>query len=162
MKFLLLLILSAIILHPVHLSVTNVEYRPKKRNMVISVRLFADDFERIIDRRYNISSNLNKEDELNNIEKYITDYVYENLQFKINGVQINKKNLKLKSRKTKDISIWLTYNLKNNLIIKECEIINTLMFDLYPDQKNILIFSSSDKQQALEFFKNKPITVINP
>ncbi|NPA67446.1 MAG: hypothetical protein GXO50_02435, partial [Chlorobi bacterium] len=62
-------------LHPVHFSVTNMEYNEQNKEFDISIKLFADDFEKIVNRNYNVVLNLGKENCLKNAGEYIDKYV---------------------------------------------------------------------------------------
>ncbi len=156
--FLIFSVISNLYAHPVHLSITNIDYSQKNNSYSVSIRLFADDFEQIINSNYNIESNLGKKDELKNIDYYITDYVSKNLVLKFNDKVIDSKNYNFESKEIKDISIWLTYNIKYKPKLTSCEITNKLMFDLYFDQKNMLIFTYNDNQKALEFNRKSPVS----
>ncbi len=137
--------------HPVHLTVTNIEYNENAKKFDISIRLFVDDFEKILDIKYNTKLNLFKSDEAKNANEFINKYITENLKLKVNGNFINEKKFVLESRKLEDITIWLTFSVKYKSEIHDIEITDKLMTDLYKDQKNMLIFTFKNKQTALEF-----------
>ena len=83
-------------------------------------------------------------------------YVNENFSVKFNGKNIDDKKLILKRKKVEDITVWLYYEIKYKPELKNVEIKNSLMTDLYRDQTNLLIFTYKKKQKALTFnSKNK-------
>lgn len=159
MKFVLIFLLATLNLsaHPVHLSVTNIEYDSKNKEFDISIRLFVDDFETILNKNYNAVLNIGKKNENPKTKTYINDYIKKNLQININDENITKDKLNLKKREIKDLTIWLTYKIPYKKDFNNCTITNTLMYDLYPDQKNMLIFTINNKQLAFEFYKKNPI-----
>ena len=91
----------------------------------------------------------NTENKKDNI--YVTNYITDNLKLNVNNSLISKKKFILKEQKIEDITIWLTYSIKFKDKINKIEITNTLMTDLYKDQKNMLIFTYNNKQSALDF-----------
>jgi len=144
------------VFHPVHVSVANIEYSTQEQKFDISIRLFQDDFEHIIRQKYGVELNIGKENEHKNSSEYINKYVNENFSVKFNGKNIDDKKLILKRKKVEDITVWLYYEIKYKPELKNVEIKNSLMTDLYRDQTNLLIFTYKKKQKALTFnSKNK-------
>jgi len=141
--------------HPVHLSVTNIEYNEQQKKFEVSIRVFIDDFEKIINYQNNINLKLEKEDELSNANYYINKYITDHLKLKINGSFVPESKYKLKKREKKDITLWLYYEIKYNKKIEEIDITNQLMTDLYKDQKNMLILTIHKKQYAMEYSLRK-------
>jgi len=151
---------NSLFAHPVHLTVTNIEYNTNDKKFDITIRLFVDDFEKILDTKYNTKLNLFKQNEAKNADFYIQNYITQNLKLKINGNFINEKKFILEKRSQEDITIWLTFSVKYKQRIHSIEITNKLMTDLYRDQKNMLIFTYQSKQSALEFnYKNTKKTI---
>ena len=142
-------------MHPVHLSVTNIEYFNKGKYFEISVRLFLDDLEKNLDTKNNIVLNIGKDNENKNADIYITNYVANNLTFTLNNKKITLDKYNLTKRKIEDLTIWLTFKIRYKPAFSQIKITNTLMFDLYPDQKNMLIFTIDNNQMAFDFNKNK-------
>ncbi len=140
-------------MHPVHLSVVNIEYNPQKKKFEVSVRVFINDFEKIIDYKNNVSLNLYKSNELSDANRYINQYVYNHLQLKVNGNIISQKKYILTKRKKEDVTLWLYYDIKYSRTPKTIEVSDKLMTDLYRDQKNLLIFTAAGKQYPFEFNK---------
>ena len=147
--------------HPIHLTVTNVEYNDSDKYIEISIRLFVDDFETILSHKNNQKINLGKNNENIKTDDFITKYITDNLIFDINYNQINSKKFVLKERKIEDITIWLIFRVKFKGKINKVEITNTLMTDLYRDQKNMLIFTYNNKQSALEFSRKETIRTLS-
>ena len=166
MKQLIILILTLSLLsvndnipskkHPIHVSVTNIEYFSNKNKFEISFRLFADDFQEIILQNYGVKINLNNI--IKNTKNYelINKYITKNFILKINNKKIENKKFIFKKSELEDITIWLYYEIKYNGKAKKINITNTLMFDLFRDQNNLLIFTHKKDQKALRFTnKNK-------
>lgn len=156
----LLTIFSVFAFHPIHLTVTNIEYLNKTKSFNISIRIFANDLEHIIDKQNKIELNLGKKNELKNANFYIDKYISSHLSLNINGKNINPKKFILKKKEMKDITIWLSYNIRFTETIKKVEIKNNILTDYYFDQKNLLIFTFNNKQTPLEFNSKKTTNFI--
>lgn len=141
--------------HPVHLSVTNLEYFEKQNYFQMSIRLFVDDFETIVNYKNNIELNLGKDNELKDAQFYISQYITQNIIIEANNKKIPENKFILTNYEIKDISVWLTFKIKFREKFSTLKLTNKLMFDLYPDQKNMLIYTQNKKQYAIDFEPDK-------
>jgi hypothetical protein len=151
----LLLFLNLFAFHPIHLTVTNIEYNKKTKNFEISIRLFVNDFEKIIYLKNGVQLNIGRKNENPKANSYINKYIKSHLQLTINNQQINPKKFKLKQKKKEDVTLWLYYNVKYKGTFNQITIKNSLMTDLFRDQKNLLIFTYNNKQTPLQFSYRK-------
>lgn len=140
--------------HPVHFSVINMEYNEQTQAFDISVKLFTNDFEKIINKNYNVVLNLSKENRLKNYKEFVDRYIKKNFVIVFDKKSVSKKLLQTKMTVNKnDKATWIYYTLKikkpHKVLIR-----NTLMNDLYNDQKNLFIFTFKDFQEAKKFEKN--------
>ena len=150
------LIFASPLSHPVHISVTNIDYKIKENKFDISVKLFLDDFEKIINKNEKVHLNLGKRNELSNANFYIQKYISEHLMFSFNHKRFKSKKLILlkKEIKSDENTVWLYLEYKQKKV-KDLKIINTLMNDLYRDQKNLLIFTCKNTEKAIKFTFSK-------
>jgi len=140
-------------LHPVHISVTNVVYNETEEVFNISIKLFADDLEKIINKSNNIKLGIWEENDRCNslIEKYIQN----SFVLKVNNKNIFKKvKLLKKVTKLEENTIWIFYNIKHTSSVKKVNVINNLLNDLYRYQKNLFIFKYKNTEEAYKFEKN--------
>ncbi len=147
-------------LHPVHISIINVDYNESEKMFYMSVKLFANDFEKIINKQNNVQLNLGEINELANCNDFIDNYIKHHLILKINNKNLIK-NIKLNRKEVKndENSVWLYYRMKfsqkRSLKNKKVEVVNILMNDLYNDQKNLFIFTYFNTKEGFNFGKNK-------
>jgi len=141
-------------LHPVHFSVINMEYNEQTQGFDISIKLFADDFEKIVNRNYNVILNLGKENQLRDCNSYIDRYIRRNFVVVFDKKAVSKKMTQEKVIvKSEEKSVWLYYKLQSKKPHKVL-VRNTLMNDLYNDQKNLFIFTFNKFQEAKKSEKN--------
>ncbi len=146
---------SYIYSHPVHISIVNIDYIESEHIFQISIKLFTDDFEKIINYHNNTKLNIGKANEHNKCNEYINQYIKHNLIFKINNKNILKNSTLLKKEVHNEENVtWLFYKIKYSSG-KKVSISNTLLNDLYKDQKNLFIFTFKNTQEAYKFEKNK-------
>jgi len=145
-------------LHPVHLTFTNVEYIEAQNQFKILFKIFIDDFDNIIFKKYGFKLGFEKKEKPKNYEKIISKYINEHFKIIIN----NKIKLSLKYNyhkfKENEPTFYLYFLSKYKGDIKTVKITNSLMTDLFLDQKNLLIFNYKKIQKAIKF-DNKKINV---
>lgn len=122
--------------HPVHVSITSIEYSEEKSSFEVSFKLFWDDFEAIIASKYDVLLNLGKEDEKKNKEIYFTRYISERFSFVVDGVKLKPE---YRMDRINEASIWLYYSYLGGPGINKIEIDNRLMLDMFDDQTNLLM-----------------------
>ena len=71
-------------MHPVHVTVTNIDFNPKQKAFNISTKLFLDDFQGVILKNSKVELNLGKPNVLLNADEYINDYISDNIKITIN------------------------------------------------------------------------------
>lgn len=148
---LLFLFLNLSSLHPIHLTVTNIEYNIDSKKINISFRIFANDLEQILNSNNNTILNIGKKNELKRTNEYINEYILNHFSLKIDNYEIKSRKYTLKKRELKDLTLWLNYSVDFSQKITKIEIFNSLLTDLYKDQKNLLIFTYKNKQTPLQF-----------
>ena len=137
--------------HPIHLSITNVDYNQSKKKFEISFKMFTDDFQQIIFQKYAVKINLKNINDDKKSCEYINKYINEHFSLIINTQNIFLEDMKFKNSEIKDDNLWLYYEIKYNKQATNVEIRNSLMLDLYRDQKNLLIFTYKKTQKAFTF-----------
>ncbi len=141
--------------HPVHLSVTNVDFKVPENEFDISVKLFTDDFETILNKTYLTQLNIGKANETHDSKKYIQKYLQSNFKMLVNEKNIFENARFTGKEHNEDENVTLLrfkvkYPGGKNFIIS-----NTLLTDLYNDQKNLFIFNFKNTQEGFIFEKNK-------
>jgi len=85
-----LLLFFLLAFHPVHVSVTSIEYNKEEEIFLVSFKVFTDDFETNIERKYGVNLNLGKENELKNASEYFSRYFRESFSFIVNGEELKE------------------------------------------------------------------------
>jgi hypothetical protein len=137
---------TGIAAHPIHVSICNIEFN--KKESIIAVKLFSDDFGTVLKNNYHEEIVLSKADE-EPYRNYIANYVNSNLNIIFKGNKILK--FVYDYSEIDEINIWLYFKFDGYNSLKNIKIINTLMLDLYEDQTNLLIINHNGKQDGFRF-----------
>tara|TARA_R110000751_G_scaffold236381_1_gene337655 strand:- start:222 stop:722 length:501 start_codon:yes stop_codon:yes gene_type:complete len=145
--------------HKYYVSVTQIEYVKEKKSVQIITRIDADDLERTLQERFDKNINLTSIDEKSTVDDYIKKYLKQKLQIKINTKEV-ATNFVGKEYENDQVACYL--EIENVDSVNTIEISNTVLFDLFPKQKNVvktkinskvsnLIFTKEDTNQYLNF-----------
>lgn len=136
--------------HPLHVSIVNMDINKDSGSINYSIRLFYDDFQRLINSKYNTMLNFDKEKRISVKEQqYILEYLNSSLII-ADTVQTNLKPIFL-GWKIENMSIWFYFGMKFNTNTLKFSVENILMNELYTDQKNLVIVNSKSREQGFEF-----------
>ncbi len=139
-------------LHPIHVSVVNMDFFNDSNMIKYSICLYYEDFQSLINFKYNTVINFNRQYRMTFEEKKsILDYI--NSTFLLKSSQNKALSSEFLNWKVEDDLVCLYFSIKDFKEIDELIIENKLMLDLFIDQKNLLILNIGDKQEGYEFNK---------
>ena len=126
--------------HKFYLSVTEVNYAANQNSLQITTRLFVDDFQNVLQKRYSKDLTLIKGENKARDNKYISKYFKEKLQF-----SIEEQDLKMNfiGKRYEDDLIICYFEINNVENFKTIQISNSLLLDLFEDQKNLVHFTKN-------------------
>ncbi len=151
-SFVMLLPLFLLASHPVHISVTNITLSGKV--FTIQTKMFKNDFQDAITQnlRHTINpAQLSKPD-----QKVIEQYMHTHLYFIINSQKVDK--YKIDKIKFDEASVYLSFKIKVPKVEGNIILHNSLLTDLFADQKNLVIIKMKNYEKGFTFTaKNKEI-----
>jgi hypothetical protein len=137
--------------HPLHLSFTNLEYKTGGARWELTVKIFSDDFADALRlAQVQVIETESKPDSPEVISR-LTDWVGSQLKIWFDGREIPAEKWTLKGWKNKEAAVWMTFIFQEAMPVNEVRITNRLLLDLYPDQKNLFIFTMGQIQSSHEF-----------
>jgi hypothetical protein len=141
-----------LLFHPVHVTLTSIDYVPKMGSFKVFVRMNFDDF--LLDCKLNGDNILNKKFSVNDslskdiMEKYLGEKII---------ITVNEKPL---SGELKDINLIdneISINLMYSTMKKPKTITvkNLIMTGLYKDQSNMIILKIDDFEEGVKLTADK-------
>jgi hypothetical protein len=121
--------------HPFYVSVTEIEQVQKTRVVHVSSRIFFDDLEKAVDRKYKTSVNILKPKDRKQVNELIAGYVKEHLKIKADGVTLN---LKFIGYEIEEEAAWCYFETDATAPIKQLVIQNNLLFEQHDSQINMI------------------------
>ena len=149
--------------HDFHVTHTTFHYNDESKSMEITIKVAIEDLEKSIENRYSkkIDGFLDTQ-EKKNIEKLIVEYFRNNL---ILSADKNKQEYqwvgKESSNNLHDIYLYFEIpNYDKNKNVESITIKNTLFFDLYSYQTNIVLIELINRKYNLTFTVDNDIQTI--
>ena len=152
MKILKILVLAIVIpvllsatVHKFYVSVTEVEYVKEKKSVQIISRIFIDDLENALRKRYDQHLKFASKNESKDVQKYLERYLNEKISININGKTAVFKFI----GKEYDNDIIFCYLEVNDIQdIKSFQISNKVLFDSFEDQQNIVKLKMNNENKS--------------
>ena len=132
-------------LHEYYVSVTTIEYIEDEESVQIISQIFIDDFEKVLQQRYDDGIILTTKDEPEILETYMNRYLSEKLIFNINGDDVKFNFL---GRSYKDDIVYCYLEIENVPKIKFITVTNRILFDVFDSQQNILRVKAYGKNKS--------------
>ena len=131
--------------HPFHLSVTDIKYNATERNVEISTKLFINDFEDALKKKYGKKLDLFLHADDMESKNLLQQYIQQNLY-----ISIDNKNISftLLGSEREDNALWVYLETSAVAVPKHITIQNTLLFDLFEDQTNIVHFDLNGQRKS--------------
>jgi uncharacterized protein DUF6702 len=143
--------------HPLHVTLTSIDYNSLDEKCEITIKIFSDDFEIALEKYSNQDLNINSVEETKNIEEIITSYIENNFSIIFDD---KKHDLMYISKENNHEATWLKFEIGIS-DFQTINIQNNLLLNVYDDQKNLIIFKNGDFQKGFNLDSNKKDIVIS-
>ena len=144
----LFLMLTSFSVHKFYVALYQVNYAPEKKMLQITTRIFVDDLNSAVGKKYSKKINLGSEnesvDDINFLKKYFSEKFY----IKVNGQ--TKPILFLSKEMEGDVLICY-FSMKEIQKINSLEIYNAVITEGNAEQQNIMHFNVSGVKNTLLF-----------
>jgi len=149
--------LSAEAFHPFHVSSTDINYNSKTSTLEVSCRIFTDDFELALAEAYNVKTDLSSEAKHKAMDILVKKYVLSNMSFRTPQKTLALNYLGFE-RDNEATIVYLESEPSPGL--KKVETTNSVLYDQFDDQSNIMHFSGNGKRKShkLDYPNRKIVT----
>lgn len=145
----LFLSLSAFAFHKFYVGVFQVEYAAEKKMIQITSRIFIDDLNNALEKKYHKKTFVGTEKETQADVDLFKKYLAENFTIKING---QSKAITFLSKEVESGDVLVCYSrIKDIDKFKTIEISNTLLVDWNSEQQNITHISAFGTKRSVLF-----------
>lgn len=131
--------------HEYYVSVTTIEYAKPQQSLQIISQIFIDDFEHVLQQRYDETVVLNDHNKSELVDVYISRYLKSKLKLWVNEKPVEFNFI---GKEYKDDIVYCYLEVKDISLINSVKIKNTLLFDFFEEQQNIVRMKINDKNKS--------------
>jgi len=145
-------------LHPFHVSISEMAYNQETKTIEISVRMFLDDLELTLVDKHSESINVLDPDQKPKLDKWVKDYLEENLKIWVNDYQTEYNYL---GSEIEGLALWTFLEINEVDQLRLIGIENNIMIEKFEDQIQLVHFSKEDQVRSLKLYKDHSYGVID-
>lgn len=137
-------------IHPFHVSVVEINHNAADKALEISCKIFTDDFEKVLAQNYKSKVDLTNPPNKAAMDTLVKKYITSHLLLKANGKPVSFSYVGFENE---DAAVYGYVEVDNIPSLSKLEIINSLMYDLFDDQVNIMhvIVNGNRKSTKLNY-----------
>ena len=134
-------------LHPLHISVVEMNYSSEDKTLEITCKIFRDDFERALAKINKTKVDLINPPSRPAMETLVNNYIYQHLKIKTQGKELPIEGIGFEFEKRED-AVYAYFQAEKLGPIKNLELTNSLMHDMFTDQQNIVHVSVGGERKS--------------
>lgn len=144
--FLAFFTLTSLSVHKFYTSIYQINYVPQKKMIQITSRIFIDDLNNAIEKRFHTKSYIGTDKETPQDEVAMQKYLAEKFSIKVNGIT---KPMSFRSKEIEANVLVCYFRITDISKITKLEIENSALTELNADQQNIIQANISGEKQSL-------------
>lgn len=138
--------------HPLYVSITEMNHNSRENVLEITVKLFADDFESALKSRHNAAVDLSGSKMQKQAEPWVREYIQAHLQLKINSRPVKLEFIGFEKDRE---AVWCYAQVNEIRKVGRMEIKNTLLYEMFDTQISIMHVNANGTRKSTRL--NKPL-----
>jgi len=134
-----------IFLHPLYITVTEINHNGKDKILEISCKMFTNDLEAVLEKAAHVKVDLSDAKNKATNDKLIADYVEKHLQLKVDGRPVSMHFIG--SEKEED-GTWSYFQVDGIQSVKKLDVNNNLLYDGFNQEINIMHASAGGVKKS--------------
>lgn len=149
--FLFIVWMGLEILHPFYVSLTEIRYNPEVQRIEVSQRIFWDDLELALAKKYQVEIDFLNPENPQELEKMLETYLLE-----MNEIHINNQAIALVylGHEIEEDTAWFYLEGKVNTDPIRVKLRNSMLIQEFDTQQNIVNFYLKERPKSLITFRN--------
>jgi hypothetical protein len=143
--------------HPVHLSVSEINYSEKDKAFQITSRIFIDDLELgIRAKRGEPALDIIEPGNGQTTDKMVAEYLDEHFVVKVDG---KPQKLVLLGTEKEEVALICYIEIRNIKKVKTFEVTNTVITEIHDDQSNLVHITYKGPIRSVRLMRDKPTEI---
>ncbi|WEK18561.1 MAG: hypothetical protein P0Y49_17365 [Candidatus Pedobacter colombiensis] len=131
----LLMVFWLNIFHPFYVSVTEIVHNKNTGTVQVSVRIFFDDFEKALEKRYKTKVNIFKPADKEEVNVWVAAYIKDHLKISVNDKAVD---LKFLGYEIEEDAAWCYFETAQVPVIKQLYVKDDILFEQHTSQSNMI------------------------
>lgn len=131
--------------HPLYITVTDIDHNARDKTLEISCKMFTNDFEAALEKTTHTKVDLSDPKNKTNTDKLIADYITKHLIIKVDGHPVT---LQFVGSEKESDGTWSYFQVNNVPTVKKLEVNNTLLYESFSQEINIMHASSGGVKKS--------------
>ena len=145
------------VLHPIHVSVTDVQYNEKNKSLQITSRIFIDDLELAIQKQVRQESLDILVPKAGTTDQLVSAYLRDHFKVKLDGKPARINYL---AHEVEDLAIVCYLEIENVKKLKTIEVTNDVIQEVHADQSNLVHVTYKGPVKSFRLMREKPTDVL--
>lgn len=146
------------LIHPFHVSVSDIKYKEDKKSIQISTRIFLDDLEMGLQAYTgNEKLDITKQENWDYVKENLKPYVLERL--KIWDEKGREYKLDWIGAEIEEDVMWCYIEIEKVKKLKQIKVWNSILHEVWDDQENLIHFRAFDDVQSARLYKGEDTEV---
>lgn len=150
-KWLMVFMLADV--HPIFVSVTEIEHNAKEKSVGVSCKIFTDDFENTLRKVYNTKIDLLNDKNKPAMTPFVNGYIQKHLVIKVDGKTVNLQFLGFEQQEE---GIVAFYEAANIPAVKSVEVMDNILYESKEQQMGIIHVTVNGQRKSTRL--NNPDT----
>jgi hypothetical protein len=139
--------------HPFYISVTDMVYNPVEERMEIAQKIFWDDLEVALGRKYGEKVDFLNPESPEKLDQMIASYLLEHNEVRVNGEILVLSYL---GYEVEEDAAWFYIESGKTEAPREVKVRSTMLFEDFPTQQNIVNVYVGKSPKSLIMYARKP------
>lgn len=146
------------IIHPLHVTTTELNYESEQNSLEVTIKVFTDDFEQILSKKYHKKADFYKKDYYKEMSVMVSDYIHTHLKMTVLGKNVDYQYL---GHEINGEAVYVYFEADKIKPFKKIEINNSLLYDLYGDQISFMHTFYDGTRQTKKLIQPQQIVDFN-
>lgn len=143
--------------HPLYVSITEINHNAADKTLEISCKLFTDDFEKALFDTYHKKTDLTTPKDKAEADKLVADYIRKHLVIRVDGKPVTPDFVGFERERD---AVWSYFEVKNIAAIpKKINVKNSILYETYEAQINLMHVTVQGNRKSTKL--NNPETEAN-
>ena len=131
--------------HPIFVSVTTIEHNATSKILEVSCKIFTDDFESVLRKKYNTKVDLLDVKFAPSMNRLVNDYIQKHLFVKADDKKVNLNFVGFEQQEEGIISY---FEVRNIASVTKIDVVDNILFDEKPQQLEIIHVTVKGQRQS--------------